>query len=112
MTKQVANKNINNLVQVKEEKRIEPFFKKTADGDESFRGLSINGRNIEITLNMAEKDKRLVTKALKELTGYAHIDSAVGFLLNTAETLTSEDTETNLQNLVSFLHEMKPLQKK
>ena len=108
MTKQVANKDINNLVQVKEERRIEPFFKKTANGDDSFRGLSIDGRNIEITLNMPEEERSLITTALKDLTGHSDINSAMLFLMSTAETLHMADYQTNIGYLISFLNEMKP----
>jgi len=108
MTKQITNKTINNIIQAKEERRIEPLFKQTEDGDYSFKGLSINGRNIEITLNMQKEEKSFITTALKELTGHSNIDSALFFLLTTAETLHLADYKTNIEYLISFLSEMKP----
>lgn len=108
MSNPLATKNTNNLVQLNEEKRIEPLFGPGEDGEEHFRGLVVNGRNIELTLDMPKEEKALLTTALKDLTGHSNIDSAVGFLLNTAETLCIGGSASDLKYLISFLHEMKP----
>ena len=108
MTKQVETKAINTPVQVHEERRIEPIFKKKENGEDILVGFSIDGHNIALALTLPEDENYLLTTALKELTGHKDIFPAMGFLLNTADSLRMVDFTTALQYLISFLQEMKP----